>query len=174
MFTHAIIDERNDWYDVTNDPSQEIPKGHRIVHWHEAQHLSRSWEPWKSDPDALKARIAELRWQKESQGIYIGEQFVSTLREEMPVWQGMLLDIALRPGATTEFEYKPRGGANVVLSPQQVQRIYECFAWYVAACFATERTLVGAIDAGTPLPQVIAMLDTVWPQTQFDWTPPNA
>jgi hypothetical protein len=121
----------------------------------------------------LKDKIAAMRWDRETAGITIGTQPVSTLREEMPVWQGMLLDITLQPGVRSEYEYKPRNGANVVLTPQQVQRCYQCFAWYVSACFATERYLCGLIDAGTPLEQVEAMLDTVWPQTQFDWVAPE-
>jgi hypothetical protein len=121
----------------------------------------------------LKAKIAEIRYGKEIGGIVIGAQPVSTNRDEMPIWQGMLLDMTLRPGITSSFEYKPRGGLNVTLTAQQVQRVYECFAWYVQACFATERQLIAAIDAGTPLEQVEAMLDTVWPQTQFEWTAPS-
>lgn len=121
---------------------------------------------------ALKNKIAKLRWDHETQGITIGDQPVSTLREEMPVWQGMLLDMTLQPGVRTEYEYKPRNGANVVLTVEQVQRCYQCFAWYVSACFATERYLYGLIDAGTPLEQVEAMLDSVWPQTEFEWAAP--
>lgn len=122
---------------------------------------------------ALKSRLAALRYEKEVSGIMIGSQQVSTNRDEMPIWQGMLLDMTLRPGATSSFEYKPRGGNNTTLTAQQVQRVYECFAWYVQACFATERQLIAAIDAGAPLEQVEAMLDSVWPQTQFDWTAPT-
>lgn len=122
---------------------------------------------------ALKNKIAAMRWDRETSGITIGIQQVSTLREEMPVWQGMLLDMTLQPGVRSEYEYKPRNGANVVLTPQQVQRCYQCFAWYVSACFATERQLCDAIDAGTPIEQVEAMLETVWPQTQFDWVAPE-
>jgi hypothetical protein len=120
----------------------------------------------------IKDKITQLRWDHETQGITIGTQPVSTLREEMPVWQGMLLDMTLQPGVRTAYEYKPRNGANVVLTVQQVQRCYQCFAWYVSACFATERYLYGLIDAGTPIEQVEAMLETVWPQTQFDWVAP--
>lgn len=71
---------------------------------------------------ALKNKIAAMRWDRETAGITIGTQPVSTLREEMPVWQGMLLDVTLQPGVRSEYEYKPRNGANVVLTPQQVQR----------------------------------------------------
>ncbi|AMV35624.1 hypothetical protein VN12_26265 [Pirellula sp. SH-Sr6A] len=118
--------------------------------------------------ESLLIRLAEIRWMRESSGIRIGDQQVTTLREEMPVWQGMLLDITLRPGATAAFEYKPRGGQNVLLSPQQITRIYECFAWYVNACFATERSLVaqiGTISNSQILD--LANADSTWPQKQF-------
>ncbi len=123
---------------------------------------------------SVLARLSQIRWQKESAGITVGEQPVSTLREEMAIWQGMLLDMTLRPGATTSFEYKPRGGANVTLSAQQVQRVYMCFAWYVAACFATERQI--ALQIGTLTnEQVLAMAenDATWPQRAFTWEVPE-
>jgi len=144
-----------------------------------AEQLANGWQPEPivviepSPTELLKARISDMRWQRETAGVTIGTQPVSTLREEMPVWQGMLLDITLQPGVRSEYEYKPRNGANVVLTPQQVQRCYQCFAWYVSECFSTERYLCGLIDAGTPLEQVEAMLNTVWPQTQFDWVAPE-
>jgi hypothetical protein len=118
--------------------------------------------------ESLLIRLAEIRWMRESSGIRVGTQEVTTLREEMPVWQGMLLDITLRPGATVAFEYKPRGGVNVTLTSQQVTRIYECFAWYVNACFATERSLVaqiGTISNSQILD--LANSDSTWPQKQF-------
>lgn len=120
----------------------------------------------------LKKAIAETRYQKEIGGIVVGTQPVSTNRDEMPIWQGMLLDISMRPGATPSYEYKPRGGENTTLTPQQVGRVYECFAWYVQACFATERALCGMLDAGASIETVEAAVQDVntWPQTQFNWS----
>lgn len=120
-----------------------------------------------------KQLITAIRYQKESAGIYVGEQLVTTFRDEMPIWQGFLLDIALRPGVTTSFEYKPRGGTNTTLTVAQVQRCYECFAWYVIACFATERYLIGLLETST-VQEVLALLDSgsVWPQTTFEWVAP--
>jgi hypothetical protein len=118
--------------------------------------------------------LSDIRWQKESSGITVGNQPVSTLREEMAIWQGMLLDMTLRPGATTSFEYKPRGGSNVTLTAQQVQRIYACFAWYVAVCFGTERYLASQIGTLTN-EQIIALAesDSTWPQREFTWEAPS-
>jgi hypothetical protein len=163
---YAILDERNNWYDATDDFRQVVPKGHRIIAIDEAQSYSRSYQ----SPEQIRETISAIRWQKESQGIVVGEQPVSTLREEMPVWQGMLLDMTLRPGETTSFEYKPRGGENVSLTAQQVQRVYACFAWYVAACFATERQLASMIG-NVPNDEFMAIVssDLTWPQTKFDW-----
>jgi len=175
MKNFAIIDERNDWYAATDDAKQAVPTGHRIIPITDAKSLSRSYEPHHDDPELLKKRIAEIRYGKESQGITVGTQPVTTLREEMPIWQGMLLDLAVfRPGVLQAFEYKPRGGVNTTLTPTQVQRCYECFAWYVGACFATERTLIAAIDVGTALSTVADLADNnaTWPQTTFDWIAP--
>lgn len=129
--------------------------------------------PWTASE--LIEHIGNWRWSRETAGITVGTQPVSTYRDEMPVWQGMLLDMERRPGATTEFEYKPRGGENVTLSPAQVSRIYECFAWYVAACFGTERALVEMIEQGGDLSVIAAAAQdpSTWPQTSFDWTPPS-
>lgn len=120
----------------------------------------------------FKQQIAETRYQKEIGGIVVGDQPVSTNRDEMPIWQGMLLDISMRPGQTATYEYKPRGGENTTLTPQQVGRVYECFAWYVQACFATERALCGMLDAGASIEAVEAALQNAntWPQTSFNWS----
>lgn len=121
----------------------------------------------------LRNQLALIRYAKEVAGITVGTQPVTTFRDEMPVWQGMLLDMTLRPGATTSFEYKPRGGANVTLTPQQVGRIYECFAWYVNACFATERYLASQIGTLTAEQiEGLANTDSTWPQRQFEWVAP--
>jgi hypothetical protein len=124
--------------------------------------------PHLRDRELMRAWIAEQRWQREIAGITVGEQPVSTLREEMPVWQGMLLDIAVfRPGVEVAYEYKPRGGVSVQLTVAQVQRCYECFAWYVQACFAVERALIEMLDAQVPPADIVAAADAAWPQRQF-------
>ena len=98
------------------------------------------------DQSLIKSKLAEIRFERESIGIVVGTQTVTTNRDEMPVWQGMLLDLSVfRPGVLLEYEYKPRGGTNTTLTPTQVARCYECFAWYVGACFATERYLAAQI-----------------------------
>jgi hypothetical protein len=129
--------------------------------------------PW-TEADLLE-EIAAIRWKRETAGITVGTQAVSTYREEMPIWQGMLLDITFKPGQRTAFEYKPRGGENVALTIQQVLRCYECFAWYIAACFAVERALRDMIDNGTSLNSVaaLAMDSATWPQQVFEWNPPS-
>jgi hypothetical protein len=87
----------------------------------------------------------------------------------------MLLDIVLQPGVRTSYEYKPRGGNNTTFSIAQVQRAYQCFAWYVAACFTVERALQDAIYSGDDLDTVhaTAMNPATWPQREFSWTPPS-
>ncbi len=129
--------------------------------------------PWEAY--VLGEAIAEYRWQRETMGITVGKQLITTQRHEMPIWQGMLLDITLRPGATPAFEYKPQGGENTSLTVAQVLRCYECFAWYVNACFATERTLKGMISGssieGLDAIAALAFTPSTWPQTSFLWVP---
>lgn len=122
-----------------------------------------------------KAWLANERWTREAAGITVGTQFVSTNRDEMPVWQGMVLDaFVLRPGIQSAYEYKPRGGVNTTLTPTQVGRAYECFAWYVAALFAVERQVAAAIDAAATNAEREAVLAAIpWPQTTFNWEPPQ-
>lgn len=159
----------------------EVINGTEVITlWNE---LALGPQPTQEEFDALAsevetqkvlAKLSDIRWQKESAGITVGDQPVSTLREEMPVWQGMLLEMTLRPGVTTAFEYKPRGGVKVILTVQQVQRIYSCFAWYVAACFATERYL--ALQIGTLTSEQIlglAEAESTWPQRTFTWEVPE-
>lgn len=122
----------------------------------------------------LLSKLSDIRWRKESAGITVGTQPVSTLREEMAIWQGMLLEMTFRPGVTTSFEYKPRNGVNVTLTATQVQRIYACFAWYVATCFGTERYLASQIGTLTN-EQILALAETesTWPQRAFTWEVPE-
>lgn len=155
-----------EWLSVESRPTDE-----QIIGWGNSS-LTLPNGQWLAVQN-MKRKISALRYEKEIGGITVGEQPVSTNRDEMPIWQGMLLDMTMRPGATATYEYKPRNGINTTLTAQQVQRVYECFAWYVQACFATERQLIAAIDAGTPLEQVETMLESVWPQTQFEWTAPT-
>lgn len=142
-----------------------------------AQSIFDSWDwdnPHLSSVGAAKAWLANERWTREASGITVGNQFVSTNRDEMPVWQGMLLDTVFRPGVRTEFEYKPRGGQNTTLTPQQVGRCYECFAWYVAALFAVERQVALMLDATTTNAEREAVLSAIpWPQTAFTLEAPQ-
>jgi hypothetical protein len=98
----------------------------------------------------LKAELAAIRYAKESAGITVGTQPVSTYRDEMPVWLGMLLDVQ-SPSPQESYEYKPRGGENVVLEPWEMVRAYQCFAWYTTACFATERYFQEVINAASSI-----------------------
>jgi hypothetical protein len=164
---YAITDSVPEVYDFTDDAAQEVPPGYRVIDAVQAERLGSKYNPLLREPEAMRLRIAEVRFQKETQGIVVGDQVVSTNRDEVHLWLGMLLDITLRPGVTASFEYKPRNGINTTLTPLQVQRCYDCFAWYVQACFATERALIELLDSGTSLSVLHAMLEEAWPQTHF-------
>lgn len=130
--------------------------------------------PDLSTVEGAKQYLAAERFTRESGGIVVGNQTVTTNRDEMPIWLGMVMDIVFNPGVRTQFEYKPRNGANTVLSAEQVMRCYQCFAWYVSECFAVERRLAAELDAGAPIADVLAQLPAAWPQTAFEWVAPTA
>ncbi len=136
-------------------------------------------------PDLTKAAgvkqyLASKRYDREVMGIFVGDQFVSTNRDELAHWFArfwdafQLLNGLPNGNPTGLYPYKPRGGSEVtILTSQQVVRAYNCLAWYVNACIATEGELIKAIDNGTPLPNVVALIDAdqTWPQRQFTWQP---
>lgn len=131
-------------------------------------------KPWTQQE--LISEIADFRWIKETSGITVGNQVVTTERHEMPIWLAMLLDISMRPGERTSFVYKPQGGSLVELSIPQVLRCYECFAWYISACFATEKYFQALItqESAQENPNfdgiaAAALNDLSWPQRIFPW-----
>lgn len=128
--------------------------------------------PDLSTVEGAKQFIAVERFNRESGGIIVGTQSVTTNRDEMPIWLGMVMDIIFNPDARTLFEYKPRNGSNTVLSAEQVMRCYQCFAWYVSECFAAERRLATELDKGAPIADVLSQIPAIWPQNVFEWTPP--
>ncbi len=128
----------------------------------------------------VKQYLASKRYDREVMGIFVGDQFVSTNRDELAHWFArfwdafQLLNGLPNGNPTGMYPYKPRGGSEVaVLTSQQVVRAYNCLAWYVNACIATEGELIKAIDNDTPLPNVVALIDAdqTWPQRQFTWQP---
>lgn len=124
--------------------------------------VTRDVVPWTVD--TLKAHIADLRWQHETRGIMVGDWFVATERSERGTLIGMQLNVTINPQLV--INYKPRGGSSTyLLNAGQVIRICQCAAWYIEACFATEKALCDAIDAGADLEAIAAFSD--WPQTEF-------
>ncbi len=122
----------------------------------------------------VKQYLASKRYDREVMGFHVGEQFVSTNRDELAHWFARFIDATHTTGNV--YPYKPRGGSIVAsLSAEQVIRAYQCLAWYVNACIATEGVLIQSIDDGTPLEQVLIAIDSdqTWPQRQFTWEPPQ-
>ncbi len=122
----------------------------------------------------VKQYLASKRYDREVMGFHVGEQFVSTNRDELAHWFARFFDATHTTGNV--YPYKPRGGSIVAsLSAEQVIRAYQCLAWYVNACIATEGVLIQSIDDGTPLEQVLIAIDSdqTWPQRQFTWEPPQ-
>jgi hypothetical protein len=132
--------------------------------------------PWTESE--LREQIAAWRWQREAGGITVGNQPISTFKDEMPVWLGFKDDAKERidAGITTfQYKYKPRGGTEfATFSQKQVLRAFQCFKWYVGACFDAEDALLAMITSGVPLDQVAAAAQdpATWPQTTFAWEEP--
>lgn len=138
--------------------------------------------PDTSTAEGLKQYLANVRYEHEVSGFNVGDQFISTNRDELAHWLARFLnafnwlqgDTSTNPSGL--YPYKPRGGSVVaMLTAQQAVRSYQCITWYVNACIATEGQLIEAIDAGGDLVAIKAMIDNAatWPQRQFDWVPPS-
>lgn len=137
--------------------------------------------PDTSTASGLKQYLANVRYEHEVSGFSVGDQFISTNRDELAHWFARFFDAfnwlqgntASNPSGL--YPYKPRGGSVVaMLTAEQAVRAYQCIAWYVNACIATEGQLIEAINAGGDLVAIKAMIDNAatWPQRQFDWVPP--
>lgn len=138
--------------------------------------------PDTSTAAGLKQYLANVRYEHEVSGFNVGDQFISTNRDELAHWFARFFDAfnwlqgntASNPSGL--YPYKPRGGSVVaMLTAEQAVRAYQCIAWYVNACIATEGQLIEAINAGGDLVAIKAMIDNAatWPQRQFDWVPPS-
>ena len=130
----------------------------------------------------LREYIATVRYNREVVGFTIGDQFVSTNRDELAHWFARFYDAfnwlsgnetarAINPSGL--YPYKPKGGNKVaMLTAQQAVRAYQCLAWYVNACIATEGAMIAEIEKGTRLDLILDSANNVeqWPQTRFNWT----
>lgn len=122
--------------------------------------------------------LSNQRWQKETGGITVGGQPISTHRDEAAHWLARYSDATrwLMEDATARainpdgiYPYKPKHGEPVYLSATQVVRAYLCQAWFVNACFAVEKAAADAVKGGADIGDVVASIQ--WPQTSFDWEP---
>ena len=131
--------------------------------------------------EGLKQYLAQKRYEKEIAGFTVGGQLISTNRDELAHWFARFFDAFnyLQGNLSASggvYPYKPRGGNEVVnLTAAQAVRAYQCLAWYVNACIATEGQLIATIDAATlsQLVDIKEVIDTeaTWPQRSFQWVP---
>lgn len=137
--------------------------------------------PDLSTVEGAKQYITNERYAKETGGITVGGQFVSTERDEIGHWFPRFYDAlmwtngdpavrAINPDG--QYPYKPKDHEPVILSAAQVMRAYQCMAWFINQCFAVEDTLYNSLNAATPIADVLAEIPAAWPQTAFEWTPP--
>ena len=131
--------------------------------------------------DGVRQFVSNARYVAETGGIYVGNQFISTERDEIGHWfprfynAMMWLNGDARIRATNPdglYPFKPKNHPPTVLTAEQVLRVYECMAWFINACFAAEATLYGRLDANEPLDVIIDATPAAWPQREFTWEPP--
>lgn len=126
--------------------------------------------------DGVRQFVSNARYVAETGGIYVGEQFISTERDEIGHWfprfynalmwlQGDPRIRAVNPDG--HYPFKPKDHPPTVLTAEQVLRAYECMAWYINACFAAEAVLYGRLDANEPLDVIVTETATAWPSKQF-------
>jgi hypothetical protein len=182
------VDAGEDWQPPTLIPLVKLPKP-EYNQWSQTcepklvwfdDRVERDWEI-VTNQDALPAFfdwLSDQRWQKETGGITVGEQPISTHRDEAAHWLARYSDATrwLLGDATARainpdgiYPYKPKHGEPVYLSATQVVRAYLCQAWYVNACFAVEKAAADAVKGGADIGDVVASMQ--WPQTSFDWEP---
>ncbi len=130
----------------------------------------------------VKAYLAAKRYAVETAGIDIEGQVVTTERDEIRHWFPRFYDafMWLNNDATARainpdglYPYKPKQNDSVILPAAKIVRAYQCMAWYVNACFATEFSIEAQIKNGVPLADVVAAIDSTqtWPQRSFAWIP---
>ncbi len=126
----------------------------------------------------LLKHLKTLRKEFSETPIYVGNQLVSTRREEDGEWLARQLNASQAP-PETQYPYTPDGGLPTVLTKDQVLRIAGCRTWYVNQCFAVEAYYAAKVASGMKFTQLIVSLeensspDLRWPQTQFEWQPPQ-
>lgn len=132
----------------------------------------------------VKQYLSTVRFNRETGGLSIEGQSISTERDEIGHWFPRYYDASqwLAGEATVRainpdgiYPYKPKHGQPTVLSAAQVVRAYHCLAWYINACFATETQFYQTIEAGNlNLQTIVEHINQAsnWPQTQFTWQPP--
>lgn len=132
--------------------------------------------PDTSTVAGAKQWLAAERYKKETGGITIGTQLVTTERDEIGHWFPRFYDAsrwlqndptvrAMNPDGL--YPYKPKGADSVFLTAEQVIRAYLCIAWYINQCFAVEGQIEAMLNGGAPIESTLNGI--VWPQTEFDW-----
>jgi hypothetical protein len=120
-----------------------------------------------------KAELSTIWKARKNNGISVGELRIATTVESMAVWQGMW-DNFNSEYQEESYACETLGGDNVTIEPWEVARVYQCFAWYIAACLGTQGYFQGLINAAQNQATLNAIYfamasDASWPQTQFAW-----
>ncbi len=107
----------------------------------------------------LKAAAAAKRWAVETGGIAVGGATIDTSRESQTMIAGAYAYVQAQPATTVE--YKTASGW-VTLDAAAMTAIALAVGAHVQACFAAERGVCEAIDAGT-ITTLAAVDAASWP-----------
>ncbi|ANI18578.1 hypothetical protein A9C11_22955 [Pseudomonas citronellolis] len=109
-------------------------------------------------PEALKARIAERRWQQVQAGTDLNGVHVDTSDTSQVKITGAALEATL--DSTYSCNWKAADGAWVTMDSAQILAIAKGMRAYIQACYDHEKALAEEVDAGT---FTESMLDEGWP-----------
>lgn len=97
--------------------------------------------------DALKKRVAAIRYDNEVKGITVAGMLVDTGRDSQGLIAGACLAAVINPDYSVNW--KTSGSGFQTLTAQQIIGLATSVRAHVQLCFDRERELVMAIDDGT-------------------------
>lgn len=114
----------------------------------------------------MKARIAAMRWERETGGIEIDGMEILTGAEDLARLTATLNGLTAAGLADTSFK-AVNGWATVTL--EELKAIQAAIVTFTEACFAEERRLDDAVDACGSVAELAALdLESGWPDRKVE------
>lgn len=142
--------------DEVYNPKIEQPAGPTLTLYadHVDAHMGKVDKDIEQVKRELKAKVAELRWLKETAGLDVDGSIVKTDRESQGTLSGAVSYVELDP--TTTVTWKTENGW-VELNRTQIEAMALAVASHVQACFSQEKAYGVQIDACTTLAELDAL-----------------